>query len=95
MVEILFTLPASEATMAAVNAATDKPFNPVGKKVRSLNRRHLYHLPIVVNAIFIQNKSCNTRQHTITGINNFKKPANKIPVRAVCRSAPNALCVMY
>ena len=25
------------------------------------------------------------------GINNFKIPANKIPVRAVCKSAPNAL----
>jgi len=33
MVEILFTLPASDATIAAVNAATDKPFKPVGKKV--------------------------------------------------------------
>ena len=35
MVEILFTLPASEATIAAVNAATDKPFKPVGKKPRT------------------------------------------------------------
>ncbi len=31
---MLFTLPANEATMAAVKAATDKPFKPVGKKVR-------------------------------------------------------------
>ena len=31
MVEILFTFPASEATIAAVKAATDKPFKPVGK----------------------------------------------------------------
>ncbi|MNV45156.1 hypothetical protein D3C71_1369430 [compost metagenome] len=33
IVEMLFTFPASEATMAAVNAATDKPLRPVGKKV--------------------------------------------------------------
>ena len=28
---MLFTLPASEATMAAVNAAMDNPFKPAGK----------------------------------------------------------------
>ena len=32
---MLFTLPASEATIAAVKAATDKPFRPVGKKPRT------------------------------------------------------------
>ena len=31
MVEILFNFPAIEATIAAVNAATDKPFRPEGK----------------------------------------------------------------
>ena len=31
MVEILFSLPANDATMAAVSAATDNPFNPSGK----------------------------------------------------------------
>ena len=31
--EILLALPAKEATIAAVNAAIDKPFKPVGKKL--------------------------------------------------------------
>ena len=35
MVEILFTFPASDATIAAVKAATDKPFKPVGKNLRT------------------------------------------------------------
>ena len=30
---MLFTFPASDATIAAVKAATDKPFKPVGKNV--------------------------------------------------------------
>ena len=32
MVEILLAFPAKEATTAAVNAANDNPFNPVGSK---------------------------------------------------------------
>ena len=32
MVEILFALPASDATIAAVNAAIARPFKPAGKK---------------------------------------------------------------
>ena len=35
MVEILFALPASDATMAAVSAAMDNPFKPVGKNPRT------------------------------------------------------------
>ena len=35
MVEILFTFPASEATIAAVRAATENPLKPVGKKPRT------------------------------------------------------------
>ena len=35
MVLILFDLPANEATMAAVSAASDKPFTPVGKKANT------------------------------------------------------------
>ena len=31
MVEILFAFPASDATIAAVSAAIDKPLRPVGK----------------------------------------------------------------
>ena len=31
MVEILFALPANDATIAAVKAAIDKPFKPTGK----------------------------------------------------------------
>ena len=30
---MLFAFPAKEATIAAVKAAIDKPFNPVGKKL--------------------------------------------------------------
>ena len=32
---MLFTLPASDATIAAVKAAMDKPFIPVGKNART------------------------------------------------------------
>ena len=32
MVAILFTLPASDATIAAVKTASDNPFKPDGKK---------------------------------------------------------------
>ena len=32
MVEIEFALPANEATMAAVKAAMERPFNPFGRK---------------------------------------------------------------
>ena len=31
----------------------------------------------------------------MTGMSSFKKPANKIPLRAVGRLAPRARCVMY
>ena len=31
IVEILFAFPANDATIAAVNAAIDKPFQPSGK----------------------------------------------------------------
>ena len=34
MVEMEFTLPASEATMAAVSAAMASPFRPEGRKPR-------------------------------------------------------------
>ncbi|MNY57566.1 hypothetical protein D3C86_1937900 [compost metagenome] len=35
MVAILFAFPAKEATIAAVNAAKERPFKPAGKRVKS------------------------------------------------------------
>jgi len=52
IVEKLFAFPASEATIAAIKAAMDKPFSPPVKSLTRPNKRRPSHLLIAVNNYF-------------------------------------------
>src|SRR5690554_6562084 len=107
IVEVLFTMEASEETMAAVKAVKANPFNPEGNSCNNVGYA-LSDLSIPVTGSFMD--SINGRSiplltiteaaipgiTTISGINNLRNPAKIIPFCASFKFlAANALWVMY
>jgi len=95
MVEMLLAFPASEATIAAVKAAMDSPLNPFGRKPRMAYSIVLASSEELGQVTFLYSTRLRSREHDDDGISSFRKPANKIPLRAVGRLAPRARWVMY
>ena len=98
---MLLALPARDATTAAVKAANESPFNPVGNKFNSTGyaRSGLISPPASMSCwnipFFQRTKAAIPGSTTMTGIKSFRKAAKSNPVRAVGKSAPRARCVIY
>ncbi len=110
IVEILFALPASEATMAAVNAANESPLSPTGKRLSNTGQALSdFNISFVEPSTSLTVSIISSWKipslystyaaipgiTTMIGISNFNNAAKRIPERAVFRSAPSARCVMY
>jgi len=102
MVEMLLAFPARDATMAAVSAANARPFRPEGRRFSSVGYAWSGFTTTGCVDHFILNIPFGTAisRNVLEGLQSpapttSEKAANKIPLRAVFRSAPNARWTMY
>jgi len=93
---MLFTFPAREENDGCGQSCNRQAFQAGGQEPEDGG------IGIVFSSVFqlqmsvlVEYKGCDTGSITITGISSLRNPAKRIPVRAVWRLAPSALCVIY